>query len=143
MLKNKKLAKAIADQGWAMFISQLDYKSKMNGGLTVKIDRFQPLTKTCSSCGNIQKMPLDVKVYQCLCCRMTLDRDINAAINIKKWGMNEINRAWTSRIYACGDTSNGEKAIYFFSYVSLKQEKVQAIGLEASIPRDRGSSLSW
>jgi len=129
MLKNKKLAKAISDQGWAMFVNQLDYKSKMNGGNIVKIGRFKPSTKTCSSCGNIQKMPLNIRVYECSCCGMTLNRDINAAINIKRWGMDEINRAGTVRIYACGDTSHGDQLV---SDVSSKQEKFHTFGMEAA-----------
>lgn len=126
MKKNKHLAKAISDQGWAMFVDQLQYKSKINGGLTVKINRFAPSSKTCSSCGNIQPMPLHIRTYECSC-GLTLDRDINAAINIKNWGKDEINRCGTHRIHACGDTTNGEKAIDFSSYVSANQEKFSSI----------------
>lgn len=132
MKKNRHLAKSISDQGWAMFVEQLAYKSRLNGGCIVKIGRFKPSSKTCSSCGGIQPMPLYVRTYECGC-GLTLDRDINAAINIKIWGRDEINRCGTHQIYACGDTTNGEKAIDFSSYVSEKQEKFQATGLEAAI----------
>lgn len=130
MQKNKHLAKAISDQAWAMFVEQLSYKSKINGGNIVKIGRFKPSSKTCSSCGNIQPMPLYIRTYECLC-GLTLDRDINAAINIKNWGRDEINRAGTARIYACGDTTDEEKAIDFSSHVSMKQEKFLTSGKEA------------
>ena len=126
MKKNKHLSKAISDQGWAGFIEQLMYKSKINGGCTVKINRWAPSTKTCSSCGNTQDIPLHVRTYECGC-GLTLDRDINAAINIKNWGRDEINRCGTHRIYACGDTTDGEKAIDFSSYVSMNQEKFSSI----------------
>ena len=119
MVKNRHLAKAISDQGWAMFVEQLVYKSKMNGGNIVKIGRFKPSSKTCSSCGNIKDMPLHIRTYECEC-GLTLDRDINAAINIKNW-------CGTHRIYACGDTADGEKAIDFSSYVSMNQEKFSSI----------------
>jgi len=126
MKKNRSLAKSISDQGWAMFVEQLTYKSKMNGGCVVKIGRFKPSSKTCSVCGNIQLMPLDVRVYECTC-GLVMDRDVNAAINIKLWGIEMTNRAGTARIYACGDTTDGEKAIDFSSYVSVNQEKFSSI----------------
>lgn len=124
MTKNKKLSKSILDQGWAMFVSQLEYKSKNNGGCTVKIDRFAPSSKTCSSCGNIQPMPLNIRTYNCSCCGLIIDRDVNAAINIKKWGIEKLNRAGTVRIHACGDTNDGgDLSTNSSSYVSVKQEK--------------------
>lgn len=134
MQKNRHLAKSVSDQGWNMFVRQLSYKSQMKGGTMVKIDRFAPSSKTCSNCGNIQEMPLRCRTYECNNCGLTLDRDINAAINIKWWGINQINRCGTRRIYACGDTSNEEKAIDFSSYVSSKQEKRLSLGQEAAIP---------
>lgn len=127
MKKNKHLAKAISDQGWAMFVNQLQYKSKLNGGCIVKIGRFKPSSKTCSSCGNIQPMPLNIRTYECSC-GLTLDRDHNAAINIRNWGRDEINRCGTHRIYACGDTTDGTMV----SHVSTKQEKFHTSGMEAA-----------
>lgn len=133
MIKNRKLSKSIADQGWAMFISQLEYKSKNNGGCTVKIDRFAPSSKTCSSCGNIQEMPLHIRTYNCNSCGFVMDRDHNAAINIKKWGIELINRAGTVRIYACGDTNDGDQAYDWSSYVSMKQEKFFSLEKKPSV----------
>lgn len=66
-------------------------------------------------------------------CGFTIDRDINAAVNIKHWGIDLLDRAGTVRINACGDTTNGEKAIDFSSYVSMKQEKFFTTGKEAVI----------
>lgn len=132
MTKNRRLSKSISDQGWAMFVYQLAYKSVLNGGNLVKIGRFEPSSKTCSSCGHIQDMPLQIRTYNCESCDMTLDRDLNAAINIKKWGIDEINRAGTARIYACGDTSIGDQVRNWSRYVSEKQENFLAIGKEAA-----------
>ena len=115
-----------------MFVYQLAYKSVLNGGNLVKIGRFEPSSKTCSSCGHIQDMPLQIRTYNCESCDMTLDRDLNAAINIKKWGIDEINRAGTARIYACGDTSIGDQVRNWSRYVSEKQENFLAIGKEAA-----------
>jgi len=122
MKKNRKLAKSISDQGWASFLSQLDYKSKNKGGMTIKIDRFAPSTKTCSCCGAKRDIALDDRVYSCYNCGFEIDRDLNAAINIKKWGIDSLNTGGTPGIYACGDTANGDVAYDTSSYVSLKQE---------------------
>ena len=85
MSKNKKLSKSIQDQGWGLFLQQLEYKSLFNGVLTVRINRYLPSTKTCNNCGNIMLMPLNKRKYNCPVCGMLMDRDLNAAINIKKW----------------------------------------------------------
>ena len=135
MLKNRRLSKAITDQGWSMFVEQLIYKSRLNGGCTVKISRFAPSSKTCSSCGNIQDMPLSQRTYTCSSCGIEIDRDINAAINIKQWGRNEINRCGTHQIYACGDTTDGVKAIAFTSHVSAKQEKFSSNWKRSRYPK--------
>ena len=126
MMRNRSLAKSIQDQGWAQFVSQLIYKSQSNGGATIKINRWLPNSKTCSSCGQTQSMPLSVRTYECNSCGMIADRDHNAAINIRRWAIEEINRCGTHQIYACGDTSNGELVYNNSSYVSLKQEKTLA-----------------
>jgi putative transposase len=127
MAKNRKLAKSIADQGWATFVNQLEYKSKLNGGCTVKIDRWAPSSKTCSSCGNKQNMPLQIREYQCDSCGFVIDRDINAAINIKRWGIDKINRCGTHQIYACGDTNDGEKAMAFSPSCIVEAGKIPCI----------------
>jgi len=103
MTRNRRLSKSIMDQGWTMFTAMLKYKSIWNGGNTIKIDRFAPSTKTCSACGNIQDMPLHIRNYDCQKCNHAPDRDINAAINIKRWGIEAHNnqdkdRAGTARI---------------------------------------------
>ena len=132
MVKNRKLSKSIADQGWAMFIQQLEYKSLEKGGKTVKIDRFAPSTKTCSNCGCKQKMSLGNRIYQCESCGFVIDRDLNAAINIKEWAIEEFNTGGTPGIYACGDSSVGIGGMSPIRYGSLKQESFGPIGPEAS-----------
>ncbi|MEN1939016.1 RNA-guided endonuclease TnpB family protein [Paenibacillus sp. 102] len=74
--------KSIADNGWGMFISFLAYKLHEQGKHLVKIDKWFPSTKTCSSCGSVRDMPLSERVYSCTC-GINLDRDYNSAINIK------------------------------------------------------------
>jgi len=88
MIRNPKLAKAIADAGWGEFTRQLAYKAEWNGRLLVAIDQFFPSSKRCSCCGfTMQKMPLDVRKWSCPECSADHDRDINAARNIKAAGL--------------------------------------------------------
>ena len=132
MMKNRCLAKAIQDQGWGMFINQLQYKSLRNGGLMVKIDRFAPSTKTCNHCKHKQPMPLEVRIYDCHNCGHLMDRDLNAANNIDDWTIEYLNRCGTHQIQACGSTSGGDILKDISSYVGMKQEKFQSLGLEAA-----------
>jgi len=84
MLKNHKLARAIADCGFYEFRRQLEYKCQRYGSELVIVDRFYPSSQLCSNCGHQQKMPLSERVYDCTQCGMNLDRDLNAAINLSR-----------------------------------------------------------
>lgn len=85
MLANHKLAGAISDLGFYEFRRQLDYKTQMYGSSLVLVDQWFPSSKTCSSCGHIQPMPLSERVYSCFECGIQKDRDLNASLNILKW----------------------------------------------------------
>ncbi|HIW35030.1 MAG TPA: transposase, partial [Candidatus Paenibacillus intestinavium] len=78
--------KSVADNGWGMFTTFLTYKLQAQGKQLIKIDKWYPSTKTCSQCGHIKEMSLSERVYTCTC-GANLDRDYNAAINIKNEGM--------------------------------------------------------
>lgn len=83
MLHNRRLARHIADAGWAELRRQLDYKTTWNGGRLVVADRWYPSSKTCSGCGAVKaKLPLAERTYTCTTCGLTLDRDLNAARNL-------------------------------------------------------------
>lgn len=87
MVKNRKLARSISQQGWYQFVSFLKYKATMYGRELIQVDRFYPSSKTCSSCGAIQlSLPLHIREWTCDACGTTHDRDINAAINLKALG---------------------------------------------------------
>jgi putative transposase len=89
MVKNHHLAKSISDAAWSEFFRQLEYKAAWAGKTFVKIDRWEPTSKTCSSCGfKNGDMPLSVREWDCPKCGAHHDRDINAAINIKAAGLN-------------------------------------------------------
>jgi putative transposase len=82
MVKNHHLARSIHDASWGMLISLTTYKAEEAGG-AVKLVNPRNTSKECSVCGNIQPMPLSKRTYQCPVCGSRMDRDHNAAINIK------------------------------------------------------------
>ncbi|HLP88192.1 MAG TPA: RNA-guided endonuclease TnpB family protein [Nostocaceae cyanobacterium] len=84
MLKNEKLAQTIADCGFYEFRRQLEYKSQKFGCEIIIADRWYPSTKTCSSCGHQQQMSLSDRVFNCEKCGYSIDRDLNAAINLSR-----------------------------------------------------------
>ncbi len=85
-LKNHKLAGAIADCGMHEFRRQLEYKTQKFSSQLILVDRMFPSSQICSNCGNHRhKMPLKERVYKCLDCGHTSDRDLNAAKNIQRW----------------------------------------------------------
>ena len=87
MIRNKKLSKAIADASWGEFTRQLAYKAEWAGRELVAIDQFFPSSKRCSCCGHtVDSLPLSVREWDCPECGTALDRDINAATNIKAAG---------------------------------------------------------
>jgi putative transposase len=86
MLKNRCLSKAVADVGIFELNRQLEYKAAWYGKQVIKINRWYPSTKTCSACGTMKPMKLSERVYECSC-GLSLDRDENAAINIKAAGL--------------------------------------------------------
>lgn len=88
MMANRKLARVISDASWGMLIQMFDYKAAWYGREIIKISTFFPSSKTCSGCGNIKtKLKLSERTYDCECCGLSIDRDLNAAINIKKAGL--------------------------------------------------------
>ena len=83
MVRNHRLARAIADCGWGEFRRQLDYKCRRYGRDLVVIDRWYPSSKTCSACGRLlAELTLSTRHWTCPSCRARHDRDINAARNI-------------------------------------------------------------
>jgi putative transposase len=91
MQKNHKLAKSIMDVGWGMFFELLKYKCDWSGKNLLDIGRFEPSSKLCSSCGTINKeLKLSDREWKCEC-GINHDRDINAAINIKKLAFHPQN----------------------------------------------------
>ncbi len=88
MVQNHHLAKHINDSSWNTFISLLSYKAVASGGQLVKVNPRRT-SKTCSSCGNIIEMPLSKREFNCTNCGFACNRDVNAARNIIRVGLDE------------------------------------------------------
>ena len=87
MVKNHRLAKAVSDAAFAEFHRQLEYKTAKTGARLHVVDRWYPSSKTCSKCGRVKaKLSLAERVYKCDGCGLVMDRDLNAAINIRVAG---------------------------------------------------------
>lgn len=87
MVKNHSLARAISDEGWGDFRWQLEYKAPLYGTNIIVADRWFPSSKRCSRCGHVvKKLGLNVRTFCCPCCGLVIDRDHNAALNLKQIG---------------------------------------------------------
>ena len=95
MVRNRRLARAISDQGWGDLRPMLEYKAEWYGRDLVVIDRWFPSSKRCSGCGHVvERLPLDVRQWACPQCAVVHDRNINAAVNVLAAGL---------AVAACGD----------------------------------------
>lgn len=122
MVKNRHLARSIADMGFFEFRRQLEYKAAMRGGQIVVADRFYPSSKTCSTCGHkLEELPLSVREWMCPVCATPHDRDVNAAINLQ-------NMAVSSTASACGEEGAGRRRKTAVKPASVKQEASSRFG---------------
>ncbi|MEH2460639.1 RNA-guided endonuclease InsQ/TnpB family protein [Nostoc sp.] len=102
MVKNRKLALAISDASWGELVRQLEYKCDWYGRTFVKIDRWFPSSKRCGHCGHIvEKLPLNIREWDCPKCGTHHNRDINAAKNILAAGL---------AVNVCGATVRPEQS---------------------------------
>ncbi|MEU8616779.1 IS607 family element RNA-guided endonuclease TnpB [Streptomyces sp. NPDC048623] len=84
MLKNRRLARKIADAGFGEIRRRLGYKTRQRHGTRIIVaSRWYPSSKTCSGCGAVKaKLPLHVRTYRCEVCGLVIDRDDNAGLNL-------------------------------------------------------------
>ena len=83
MTRNRRLARALSDQGFGQARRMLGYKTGWNGGTLILAGRWYPSSKTCSGCGAVKtKLALSERTYHCDHCGLDLDRDVNAARNL-------------------------------------------------------------
>ncbi|MFB6855038.1 RNA-guided endonuclease InsQ/TnpB family protein [Streptomyces sp. NPDC056341] len=84
-LARTKLAKSVHDAGWSQFVTMLAYKAARYGRPLIKINRFEPTSQVCSTCGHHDgPKPLHVREWTCPVCGTRHDRDVNAAKNVKQ-----------------------------------------------------------
>ena len=87
MVKNRSLARSLSDAALGEFRRQLEYKTARSGAVLCVVDRWFPSSKTCSNCGVAKaKLSLSERVFHCDACGVSIDRDLNAAINIRVAG---------------------------------------------------------
>ena len=90
MMQNRSLSKAINDVSWNELRTMITYKCDWYGKNLKIIGRFEPSSKICSNCGNIKHdLTLKNRTYVCSKCGFELDRDLNASINIKTFGLRD------------------------------------------------------
>ena len=129
MMKNHCLAKSIADAGWYEFGRQLAYKSEWNGKWYWKIDRFEPSSKTCCECDWVDKdQTLSDRVFRCECCENVKDRDLNAAINIRRFGIRDLAIPLDEREFTLGDEGSSQPVLGSASRRAKNKQCVALIG---------------
>ena len=84
--------KATLDNGYGIFLNMLEYKLSDRGKYFIKVDKWYPSSQLCSSCGSQKKITLADRIYKCSC-GLEIDRDYNAAINIKNEGLRLLEAA--------------------------------------------------
>ena len=90
MIKNHSLAKSISNVSWSKFLKLLKYKTEKSGKNVIEIGMFEKSSKTCSVCGHVNNnLTLKEREWICTDCNTLLDRDINAAINIRDFGLRQ------------------------------------------------------
>lgn len=119
MIKNHNLARSINDVAWSKFNEYIDYKTKWYGKNLIRIGRFEPSSKICSVCGNINN---DLKLWDrewvCPVCKSDLDRDTNAAKNILKFALQQQNLVYSGQ-------GMPVESVESSTLVETKKQKVQ------------------
>jgi putative transposase len=124
MLKNHCLALAISDCGFGEFRRQFEYKSILHGNTLIIADRFFPSSKMCSGCGSIKEtLLLSDREYVCKSCGLVIDRDLNAAINLQNYGLNQL-RAVSPEV-----TPMDTGALVYPSLIGINETAVEEVGI--------------
>ena len=112
---SKVCGRKVGDLSYYTFQSMLTYKCLKYGKKVIKIGKFEPSSQICSNCGHRQKLSLEDRIYKCPQCGNEIDRDTNAAINIRNFALRDIiknlNTDGTSGINACGVGSSDNRGV--------------------------------
>lgn len=95
----------VSDLAFGEFLGILAHVASKRGCTLVKVDRWEPTSQTCSDCGTKQKLDLRERVFACVC-GLVIDRDQNAAINIKRVGASTHDRGVVRRVEAQAEARN-------------------------------------
>jgi putative transposase len=95
MARNRRLSLSVSDAGFGELRRQLAYKCEWYGSTLIVVDRFFPSTQLCSGCGTRNEQVrgwrgLGLRRFDCDACGLSLDRDENAAINLRRAGLGEL-----------------------------------------------------
>ena len=137
MVRNRRLARHIADAGFAEIRRQLTYKTGWGGGRLVVADRWYPSSKTCSGCGAVKtKLALSERTYTCDTCGLILDRDVNAALNLAALAA-DVNPAGSGSVAGRGADQRTPLA----GQVAMKRQPGTAsAGQTGTVPPQGGTS---
>ena len=123
------LSRSVADVGWGAFRRMLAYKAGWYGATIIAPPGSFPSTRLCSRCGHLHgKVPLSERVFRCEACGLEMDRDLNAALNLRAYGLAHLTGPTGSSpgraAFGGGDSSGGGTAPLSrsTSHGSLKQE---------------------
>ena len=108
-----RLSRSVADAGWGTFRRMLAYKAQWYGARLIVAPRHFPSTRRCSGCGQVgPRLALSCRVFRCPACGRVLDRDLNAALNLRAYGLAVLSGPTGSSpgSDACGDPSGGGTA---------------------------------
>ncbi len=106
--KGLRNGRSVAEASMGELTRQLDYKTTDRSARLVRVGRFYPSSQTCSQCGTRTKLALWQRVYDCDHCGLTLDRDVNAARNIRAEGQRLLREQQLDVASIRGETQNGE-----------------------------------
>ena len=110
--QTKRFSRTLSEQRWAAFADILQHKAEKAGQQFKPVDARRACTQTCYMCGRRQKMPVDIRVYDCPKCGWSCERDRHAALNIRAFGFPEAERPG-------GVVPGGLRDINFVSGVSV------------------------
>jgi putative transposase len=133
MIRNRRLARALADQSFGQARRLLEYKATWNAGRVIVAGRFYPSSKMCSRCAAVKaKLLLSERTYRCQVCGLIIDRDVNAAANLLR-----LAASGAESINACGGTLRPGLA----GHVPVNQEPGTApAGQTGTVPRQHGTA---
>lgn len=122
MSRTLHLGKSVTDLGFGEFRTVLEQKCNEYDATIFYVDKWYPSSKTCSSCGAINKsLKLSDREWACTECGTCHNRDFNAALNLEQYFTNQYNTVGTTEINACGDNASTLRAIVM-QVLSLNQE---------------------